>query len=249
MRTAGCVFAEEEAALLLSAASTSEELRRLVEHRVRGVPLEHVLGWAEFAGLRIAVTPGVFVPRRRSELMIIEALRLARRGALVVDVCCGSGALGSALAQRLPNIDLYAADIDPRAVSCARRNLPAERVFQGDLCRALPTRLRGKIDMLLVNAPYVPTDAVALMPREARLYEPRQALDGGPDGLDLQRRVAVEASSWLRPDGALIMETSGDQAPVTAHILVEQGFSVRIVRDDEFEATVAVAARQTEGSA
>ena len=176
-----------------------------------GVPLEQVLGWAEFDGLRIAVAPGVFVPRRRSQLMISEALAHVRRGALVVDLCCGSGALGAALAHRVPDVDLYAADIDPGAVSCARRNVPAARVFLGDLYDALPVLLRGEIDMLLVNAPYVPSDAVALMPREARLFEPRHALDGGPDGLDLQRRVAVEAPEWLRSEGVLIMETSEAQ--------------------------------------
>ena len=98
---------------------------------------------------------------------------------------CGRGASAP------KDLRVYAADIDPRAVACARRNLAADRVFHGDLATPCPNGLQGQIDMLLVNAPYVPSEAVALMPREARLHEPRQALDGGPDGLDLHRRLAA----------------------------------------------------------
>src|SRR3954463_6070240 len=93
LRAAGCVFAEGEAQLLLSEAGAGAEVDVLVARRVAGEPLEQVLGWAECRGLRIAVAPGVFVPRRRTELLVEEALSLARPGAVVVDLCCGSGAL------------------------------------------------------------------------------------------------------------------------------------------------------------
>ena len=109
---------------------------------------------------------------------------------------------------------MHAADVDPAAVACARRNLPP--VYQGDLYAALPERLRGRVDLLVVNAPYVPTAAIATMPPEARDHEPRVALDGGADGLDVQRRVAADAPAWLRPGGALLIETGADQAPRTA---------------------------------
>jgi release factor glutamine methyltransferase len=154
LRAAGCVFAEDEADLLLSAARTPAELAAMVERRAGGLPLEHILGWAEFFGLRMAVDPGVFVPRRRTEFLVRQALALCRPGTVVVDLCCGSGAVGAALASAAPQVDLYATDIDPAAVRCARRNLPAgARVFAGDLVQPLPAGLRGRVDVLVANAP------------------------------------------------------------------------------------------------
>ena len=195
LRAAGCVFAEDEATLLIGAASSAADLERMVGQRVSGRPLEQVLGWAEFCGLRIVVEPGVFVPRRRTEFLVDQAAALAGPNPVVVDLCCGSGAVGAALVDRLTGaVELCASDIDPAAVHCARRNLPHHEVFEGDLYAALPTALEGRIDLLVVNAPYVPTDAIRLMPPEARDHEPAVALDGGPDGMDIHRRVAAEAS-------------------------------------------------------
>jgi release factor glutamine methyltransferase len=271
LRAAGCVFAEDEAALLIEAAGSPAELESLVARRVEGLPLEHLLGWAEFAGLRIAVDPGVFVPRRRTELLVAEALALlpssAGAGAVVLDLCCGSGAVGAAIAaaagttpaaaavakaaaataataSAAAGITVYAADIDPAAVRSARRNLPGPgRVFEGDLYDALPRELRGRIDLLVVNAPYVPTDAIATMPPEARLHEARIALDGGDDGLDVQRRVATDAPHWLSPTGHLLIETSERQAPATAAVFAAAGLHPRIVHDDDLDATVVVGSR------
>jgi release factor glutamine methyltransferase len=245
LRAAGCVFAEDEARLLVETARTPAELADMVERRVAGLPLEHVLGWAEFAGLRIAVDPGVFVPRRRTELLAREAAALARPGAVVVDLCCGSGAVGVAVAGAVPGIELHAADVDPAAVRCARRNVAAVGglVYEGDLDGPLPPTLRGRVDVLLANAPYVPTDAVGLMPPEARLHEPRVALDGGPDGLDIQRRVAAAAPRWLRPGGHLLIETSERQAPHTAAAITAAGLTARVVQDAELDATVVIGHR------
>src|SRR5262245_52864144 len=155
LRAAGCVFAEDEARLLISTARTPGHLAAMVDRRVAGLPLEHVLGWAEFCGLRVAVDPGVFVPRRRTEFLVRWAAALARPGAVVVDLCCGSGALGAALAVMLGTaqppaaavdpagahacdvdpagahacdvdpVEVHACDVDPAAVACARRNLAA----------------------------------------------------------------------------------------------------------------------------
>src|SRR4051812_127402 len=142
LRGAGCVFAEDEARLLVDAAGTPADLTAMVTRRVDGEPLEYVLGWAEFCGLRILVGPGVFVPRRRTEFLVHEAVGLSRPGAVVVDLCCGAGALGAAIAARVEGADVYAADVDPRAVACARRNLPPDRVLEGDLYTPLPADLR-----------------------------------------------------------------------------------------------------------
>ncbi|MGZ4777439.1 MAG: putative protein N(5)-glutamine methyltransferase, partial [Oryzihumus sp.] len=200
LRAAGCVFAEEEAALLVAAA-TGHGLAALVRRRVAGEPLEQVLGWAEFCGQRFVVEPGVFVPRQRTRLLVREAVALARPGAVVLDVCCGVGAVGAAVAAAVPGAELWAADVDPVAVRCAERNLAAfgGRAFAGDLYDALPAGLRGRVDVLVANAPYVPTAEIAMMPPEARDHELTAALDGGADGVDVQRRVAAAAPDWLAP--------------------------------------------------
>jgi release factor glutamine methyltransferase len=245
LRAAGCVFAEDEARLLVDTARTPAELADMVDRRVAGLPLEHVLGWAEFAGRRIAVDPGVFVPRRRTELLAREAAALARPGAVVVDLCCGSGAVGVAVAAAVPGVELHAADVDPAAVRCARRNVAAVggQVYEGDLDAPLPPALAGRVDVLVANAPYVPTDAVGLMPPEARLHEPRVALDGGSDGLDVQRRVAAAAPRWLAPGGHLLIETSKRQASHTAAAIAAAGLTAQVVHAAELDATVVIGRR------
>jgi len=243
LRAAGCVFAEDEARLLTEAASTLAELERMVARRVSGEPLEPLLGWAEFCGLRILIDPGVFVPRRRTEFLVERAVALAPRDAVVVDLCCGAGAIGVAITARVGDgAVLVAADVDPAAVRCARRNVePRGRVVEGDLYEPLPPDLRGRVDILAVNAPYVPTDDIPLMPPEARLYEPAVALDGGGDGLDVHRRVAAGAGEWLAPGGSLLIETSARQASRTAALFTAAGLDARIERSEEHDATVVVA--------
>ncbi|MCI3279295.1 putative protein N(5)-glutamine methyltransferase [Streptomyces cylindrosporus] len=245
LRAAGCVFAEDEAGLILAAARTPQELSGLVDRRVSGLPLELVLGWAEFRGLRITVEPGVFVPRRRTEFLVEQALAQAPRASVVVDLCCGSGAVGTALATALGDVELHAADIDPAAVRCARRNVAGVggHVHAGDLYEALPADLRGRIDILAANVPYVPTGEVALLPAEARDHEPLVALDGGGDGLDVLRRVAVEAPRWLAPGGCLLVETSAAQAPAAVEAFTGSGLTARLATDDERYANVVIGVR------
>ncbi len=235
------MFAEEEARLLLEAAATPAELDVLVRRRVIGEPLEVILGWAEFCGLRVRVDAGVFVPRQRTRFLVDLAAGLARPGAVVVDLCCGTGAIGAAIAARVDGIELSCADVDPNAVRCARLNVgPGAHVYEGDLYDALPDSLRGRVDVLVVNAPYVPTDEIALMPPEARDHEPRHALDGGADGVEIHRRVAAGARTWLAPGGSLLIETSEEQAPVTARAMADQGLVPSVSTSEELYCTVVV---------
>ncbi len=232
----------------------------MVARRAAGEPLEQVVGWAEFAGLRVLIDPGVFVPRRRSEFLVSVAVGLARkRGAAgaraIVDLCCGTGALGLAVAVRLAGssaagpgpsgvrlggVELHAADLDPAAVACARRNVePAGgHVHAGDLFGALPAGLTGRIGVLICNAPYVPTTEIAFMPAEARDHEARVALDGGTDGLAVLRRVAAAAPGWLAPGGVLLVETSERQAPSMSAAMTAAGLAPQVHEDDESGATV-----------
>ena len=243
LRAAGCVFAEDEAELVMSEARTPAELDDMLEQRIAGLPLEHVVGWAEFCGLRISVDPRVFVPRPRTEFLAAQAIELARGAAhpVVVDLCCGSGALGAVIAASVPGVELYAADIDPAAVRCARRNVAAVgEVFEGDLYEALPASLRGRVNVLVANVPYVPSGDVELMPREARLYEALVALDGGGDGLDVVRPVATGAASWLALGGHLLIETSERQAPMALEIFEGSGLAARVAASEDFDATIVI---------
>lgn len=252
LRSAGCVFAEEEAALLAEAADSPADLERLVARRIGGEPLEHVVGWVDFGGLRIAVDPNVFVPRQRTLALVDRAEAFVRRRAavapssrpVVVDLCCGCGALGTVLAARLHRdhigVDLHAADIDPASVACATRNVApyAGHTYLGDLFDPLPDRLRGQVDIVVANVPYVPTPAVGLMPREARDHEPRIALDGGGDGLAIARRLFIDAPAWLLPDGVVMVECDERQADAAAEAVRLAGLAPGIETDPEREVAV-----------
>jgi release factor glutamine methyltransferase len=239
LRAAGCVFAEDEGAILIEAAAAPAELAVMVERRVSGEPIEQIVGWAEFCGLRIAIEPGVFVPRRRTEFLVEQAASVLAPKAVVLDLCCGAGAIGAALLAQSPNISLHSADVDEVAVACARRNLETP-VYEGDLYEPLPLTLKGNIDVIVANVPYVPSDEIALMPAEAREHEPLTSLDGGPDGLDLLRRVAAGAPGWLGPGGHLLIETSERQAAAAVQAFEIHGLRTRVARDDERGATVVI---------
>ena len=243
LRAAGCVFAEDEARLLMSAARTPAELDAMVGRRAAGLPLEQVVGWAEFCGLRIVLAPGVFVPRRRTEFLVRQAVALAPPGAVIVDLCCGAGAIGAALAAAVDRAEVHAADLDPAAVRCARQNLPGGHVYQGDLYAPLPAGLRGRVAVLAVNVPYVPSEQIGFLPPEAREHEPRAALDGGADGLDVLRRVAAGAAGWLAPGGHLLSEISERQAPQAEASLAAGGLAAHVVSSADLDVTVVIGRR------
>lgn len=246
LRAAGCVWAEDEARLIGAAAGSTAELEALVTRRVAGEPLELVLGWVEFLGLRLVVAPGVFVPRRRTELLARTTLdHVAARGGgsagatpVVVEMCCGVAPVAACLEGA--GAEVHGADVSPAALDCARTNAPSATLHLGDLLEALPAGLRGRISVLAANAPYVPTDRIADMPPEARDHEPRAALDGGPDGVDLHRRLASAATAWLVPGGALLVETSPTQAPLTTAAMAGAGLEVQVVVDAGIGGCVAV---------
>lgn len=239
LRAAGCVYAEEEARLLRATGYEGGELEALVAARVQGSPLEPLLGWVELCGRRLVVRPGVFVPRQRTALLVRLAAQRVRAGSVLVELCCGA----APVAALVPADDVHAADLDDAAVECARLNVPHGQVHAGDLYDALPGRLRGSVDLLVANAPYVPTAEIATMPAEARDHEPVRALDGGADGVDLHRRLAVGAPEWLAPGGALLIETSAGQADLTTEAMAAAGFRTSVTMDDTIGGCVAVGIR------
>ncbi|MGO4256196.1 putative protein N(5)-glutamine methyltransferase [Marmoricola sp. RAF53] len=216
LRGAGCVYAEEEAEVLRTAAAEGRDLTGMLARRVAGEPLEWVVGRAEFRtedgdGVTVLVRPGVFVPRPRTIELALVAEEFLPAGGVLVDLCCGSGAIAAFLLHRVPGIRVLAADVDPVAAACAAENLPPGAVYCGDLFDPLPEDLRGTVDVLVANTPYVPSDVVPLMPPEARDHEPLHTLDGGPDGLALLRRISAAAAGWLRPGGVLLIEINESQ--------------------------------------
>lgn len=255
LRAAGCVWAEDEARLLTAEAQhLGAPLEPLLRRRLDGEPLEHVLGWAEFAGVRVVTRPGVFVPRHRSEALVDAAVPLVLaadtrggRPVVVVDLCCGTGALGlGTLTRAGVDVELHAADLDPAAVAAARDTLsgvPGARVHHGDLFDALPDDLHGRVDVLIANVPYVPSAAIATLPPEFRDHEHRLALDGGEDGLDVARRLLAGVGSWLGPQGAAVSEASPEQADVLVHVAQRHGLRARADHSDDHGTTVVTVSR------
>lgn len=245
LRAAGCVFAEDEARLIVAESRTATDVQAMVAQRVAGLPLEHILGWVEFCRLRVIVDRGVFIPRQRTEFLVREAVARTPPGSQVLDLCCGSGAIGVALAHLVGGIDLVAVDIDPAAVRCAARNVTplGGRVYEGDLFGPVPAAVRGRVTTLVANAPYVPTHEIALLPSEAREHEPTITHDGGADGLDVLRRVAAGAPDWLAPGGHLLVETGDDQADQAGAAFAASGLEPSIARSPELYATVVIGRR------
>jgi release factor glutamine methyltransferase len=234
---AGCVSAAAEADWLLEEAADDDQLRAMVARRVAGEPLQYVIGWAPFGRLRLAVGPGVFVPRPETEGLADRAaghLRAAGPSPVAVDVCTGSGAIACFLAAEVPGARVLATELDPGALAWAAGN--AERygveLLAGDLDAPLPADLAGWVDVLCANVPYVPSEAIATLPTDVRDHEPLLSLDGGPDGLDVFRRLAPRAGHWLAPGGWLLCEIGEDQAEAAAALLGAAGMTGVAVHPD-----------------
>jgi release factor glutamine methyltransferase len=237
LAAAGCVSAAAEADWLLEEAPDPETLRDMVARRVAGEPLQYVIGWAPFGPLKLAVGPGVFVPRPETEGLADRAathLRAAAAPRVAVDLCAGSAAIACFLAAEVPGARVLATELDPGALAWAAGN--AERygveLLAGDLDAPLPPELAGRVDVLCANVPYVPTGAIATLPTDVRDHEPLLALDGGPDGLDVLRRLAPRAAHWLAPGGWLLCEIGEDQAGTAAALLTGAGLARAAIHQD-----------------
>lgn len=216
LRAAGCVFAEEEAAILLDAARDCGHLAEMTARRCAGEPLEHVVGAVRFGAVDLSVGPGVFIPRQRSLSLAdaaVEAVRVRSGGQpVVVEAYCGVAPIAASVAAAVRQCRLHVVDVDATALAYARRNLPTDAVIhRGDGLSALPRHLLGTIDVIAAVPPYVPDGAAGLLPHETD-HEPTRALLAGADGLDHARRLVAEAPDWLADDGALLMELNVTQA-------------------------------------
>ncbi len=198
-----------------------------------------MLGSTQFCGETVRVRPGVYVPRWQSEPLALEAVARLPTDGLAVDLCTGAGAIAMVLAGRRPMARVLATEVDPVAADCARTN--GVEVFVGDLVAPLPDELVGRVDVVIAVVPYVPTDALHLLPRDVIAFEPRLALDGGENGLRVLVRVVAEATPLLRPGGSLLLELGADQADRLGPVLDRHGYDdiVRLA-DDEGDLARAV---------
>jgi release factor glutamine methyltransferase len=221
--------------------------RELIKRRIGGEPVAYLVGRKEFRSLELGVDARVLVPRPDTECVVELALELAGEAPRVVDVGTGSGAIALALKHERPAATVIAIDRSPDAAEVARGNaarlgLDVE-VLVGDLLA--PVAARGPIDVVVSNPPYIPSGELAGLPVEVR-REPRLALDGGADGLDVIRRLAAEAHPLLAPGGALVLEVGAGQAPTVAALLDRAGYHAVVVRKDLAGIERAVAGRKME---
>lgn len=228
LRRAGCVFAEREADVIFAHTDDGGQRRRMVAERVQGAPLEYVVGFAEFAGVTVHVGAPAFIPRHRAAALVDVADRLLPRASSVtaLDLGCGCGAIAAALADRRPGWRVHATEVDAAAAAYARTNGATFgfAVHVGDWFDGLPTSLRGALDLVVAHLPYVPSDAVAMMPRDFRGAEPRRVVDGGSDGLDPWRAVAPRATAWLASGGALLSQLAANQVEAALAIGAAAGW-------------------------
>jgi release factor glutamine methyltransferase len=229
---AGCIAAREEAdELIRAAAGDPDVLDDLVSRRTNGEPIAWLTGAVTFCGLRLFVEPGVYVPRSQTEPLARRAVTVLPSTGVAVDLCTGAGAIAAAMAAAVPTAQVLATELDHTAARCARRN--GVEVFEGFLDDPLPRAFVHRVDVLTAVVPYVPTDSLRLLPRDVRAFEPRLALDGGVDGMDVLAEVVRRSTRWLRPGGWLLLELGGDQAEPTGRLLHELGFEGVDVMADE----------------
>jgi len=223
-----------------ASAPLAERYARAVSRRARREPLQRILGWEEFRGVRVRLTDSVLVPRPETETLVEWALALlpapGPRRLLAIDVGTGSGCIACALASERADLDVVAVDVSPAAAAVARENVRAldlagrVRVVAADLFAGLRDI---RADLIVSNPPYLPSALMPELPPEVRIHEPRLALDGGSDGLAVIRRITTAARPYLRPSGALVVETAGgDQASAAVALLRGAGWDQVAVRGD-----------------
>ena len=221
-------------------APIAERYAHAVSRRARREPLQRILGWEEFRGVRVRLTDAVLVPRPETETLVEWALALlpppGARRLLAIDLGTGSGCIACALASERPDLDVIAVDVSPAAAAVARENARALGLASrvGVVAADLLDGVRDLgADLIVSNPPYLPSALVPKLAPEVRIHEPRLALDGGADGLALIRRIATTARRYLRPSGALAVETAGgDQTEAAAALLRAAGWDRVAVRAD-----------------
>lgn len=231
LAAAGCVSAAGEAELAIRRLTAADPLkpdgilsdldleavRAYIDRRRGGDPPHYILGGCEFMGRWIRLDEAAYIPRPWTETMVLRGvanLKRVRKPRVAVDIGTGSGAIACAVADAVSDCHVWALDVDPGALQWAQINAAAMAnvtVAMSDLFDALPAQLAGRVDLVIGSLPYVPSAELAALPRDYREHEPRQALDGGPNGLEVDLRALQDAHRWLRPGGRLLFELGHGQ--------------------------------------
>jgi release factor glutamine methyltransferase len=244
LRVAGCVAAEEEADELVATAPDVSTLGDWVRRREAGEPLAWITGRVRFCGRLLHVTSGTYVPRPQTDELARRAAALLPTGGRALDLCTGTGAIAAHLRAEDPGATVIGVELDPAAATCARSN--GVNVVIGDLDESL--RGGEGFDVVTAVAPYVPTGELAYLPADVQRYEPRRALDGGPDGIDLVGRVVEAARRLLGSGGWLLIEVGGDQDRLLAPFLEARGFDALTPWWDDEDDLRGIAARVGDAS-
>ena len=219
---------------------TEEKYMELIRRRAERIPLQHITGVQEFMGYTFRVNPHVLIPRQDTETLVTEAAKTiqstpreklsffeklkGRKEWDVLDLCCGSGAVGISLAKICSNVKVTATDISAEAVETAEANAEDLRVkvrfITGDMFEPVKGR---KFDMIVSNPPYIRTNMISILQEEVKDHEPLNALDGGRDGLDFYRTIVEKAADFLKPEGFLLMEIGHDQGEDLRKMLKDSG--------------------------
>jgi release factor glutamine methyltransferase len=240
------VAADEEALELTAAAPDDGTLDDWIARRTAGEPLAWITGRAEFCGIGVGVDSGVYVPRWQSEPLARKAAELLPADGTAVDLCTGSGAVALVLSAARPRALVLATETHPVAVANARRN--GVDVREGHLFDPLPDDLAGAVDVVVAVAPYVPTSAMHLLPRDVLAFEPRSALDGGQDGLEVVAEVVGASLWWIRQGGWLLMEVGGDQIEPTSDLFQSAGYDrLSVLTDGDGDRRAVIGCRRGSG--
>lgn len=222
---------------------TEKKYFELIGRREKRIPLQHITGVQEFMGLTFQVNSDVLIPRQDTETLVEEAAKIIRgdndsvqirRNWKVLDLCCGSGAIGISLSRICENVKVTASDYSEAALRVAKVNAAGNRVKirfrQGDLYRAIGSR---RYDMIVSNPPYIPSHMIPILQDEVKAHEPLMALDGGEDGLDFYRVIIGQSPAHLRPHGVLALEIGHDQAESITNLIRQTGAftKVHVVQD------------------
>lgn len=218
-----------------------ESYLELLDRRAENEPLQYITGIQNFYGYDIQVEPGVLIPRLDSETVVENAVELIKNKhyKTVLDLCCGSGALGIAIAKECHGVKVTMSDESEDAVRIAKSNVEklglskACKIVKGDLFEPFNKLFgRQKFDLIISNPPYIPTDVIATLDREVKDYEPLSALDGGKTGLKYYDKILASASEYLRKNGAIVFEIGHDQADDVSNLLMDAGFkNITVFKD------------------
>lgn len=211
-----------------------KEILRIADERLTGRPLWYVMGDADFCGYKIKVDERVLIPRPETEELVMMAVAAAEEGQHVLDLCTGSGAIAIATYKELEKagrkVRMTAIDVSEKALELARENAELNEAEINFIQSDLFTRIRERFDLIVSNPPYIPSAEIETLQREVKDFEPRLALDGGADGLEIYRKIAADVSKHLTRGGTLLMEVGAGQAEEVVKLFKGNSYSM-IIKD------------------